>query len=263
MDEALVLYAVDEAGVATITLNRPEKLNAFTPAMIDLWVGHLQAASADPAVRVVVLAARGRAFCAGGDAGKLEERAAQDALAVKDSLWRGVHRIPLLMEALDKPTIAAINGAARGAGLDMALMCDLRLMARSATVAESYINIGVVAGDGGAWYLPRLIGIDRALDLFWTGRSVGAEEAERIGLVTRMVEDADLPSATQALARAIAAQPAEAVRAYKRITWQSLTLPLATHLDMVSAHSAVLRGTETHRDLVAKLARRPKREGKG
>jgi len=253
-EEPLIIYGVDEFGVATITLNRPDKLNAFTPGMIDLWAGHLQEAGADAAVRVIVLDARGRAFCAGGDTGNLEERARQDAMAIKDSLWRGVHRIPLLMEALDKPTIAAINGAARGAGLDMALMCDIRIMARSATLAESYINIGVVAGDGGAWYLPRLIGIDRALELFWTGRSVGAEEAERIGMVTRVVADDELPEAARSLARSIAAQPLEAVRAYKRITYQSLTLPLATHLDMVSAHSAVLRDTDTHRDLVAKLA---------
>jgi len=255
-EETLVLYQVDDFGVATITLNRPDKLNAFTPEMIDLWVAHLTAAGADTAVRVIVLTGAGRAFCAGGDAGKLNERAAADAMTRKDSLWRGVHRIPLLMEALDKPVICAINGTARGAGLDMALMCDIRLMARSASLAESYINIGVIAGDGGAYYLPRLVGIDRALEIFWTGRKVESDEAERLGVVTRVVDDADLMAATHELARRIAAQPTEAVRAYKRITYQSLNLPLATHLDMVSAHSAVLRDTEEHRQLVAALANR-------
>ncbi len=119
-------------------------------------------------------------------------RAESDSFERKNYLHRHVHRIALLMERIDKPTIAAINGVARGAGMDMALMCDLRLMADSAQLAETYINIGLIAGDGGAWYLPRLIGNARALELFWTGRAVGAQEAERIGLVNRAVPLADL-----------------------------------------------------------------------
>ena len=160
MAENFILFDVKPSGVATLTLNRPEKYNAFTPEMIDQWFAVLSKAADDPAVRVIVLTGAGKAFCAGGDAGKMEHRATQDALTQKHFLWRQVHKIPLLMEQMDKPIIAAINGVARGAGLDMALMCDIRFMAESANVGESYINLGLIAGDGGAYYLPKLIGMD-------------------------------------------------------------------------------------------------------
>lgn len=258
-ERPLVLFGKDRDGIATLTLNRPEKMNAFTKDMIVLWARLLAACEEDPEVRVIVLTGAGKGFCAGGDIGAQRERAKNDAIERKDFLFRHVHRIARTLHALDKPVIAAINGAARGAGLDMALMCDLRLMARSATLAETYIDVGLIAGDGGTWYLPRLIGVSRALELFWTGRVIDAGEAERIGLVTRAVADDELLPATYALARTIAAQPFEAVRAYKRAVYQGMTMDLAAHLDMVSSHTAILRDTPEHRDRVeAFLARRRK-----
>lgn len=255
-----ILYNCDADGIATITLNRPEKYNAFTKGMIDRWAGFLSQAAHDDAVKVIVVTGAGKAFCAGGDVGAQKERANNDGLERKHFLWRHVHRIALQMEQLDKPTIAAINGTARGAGFDMALMCDLRLMARSARVAESYINVGLIAGDGGTYYLPRLIGLPRALELFWTGREVGAEEAERIGIVNRAVTDDSLMDETYALARSIAAQPFEAIRAYKRSVYQGMNMPLAAHLDMVSSHTALLRDTPEHRERVEAFLQR-KRQG--
>jgi enoyl-CoA hydratase/carnithine racemase len=174
-----------------------------------------------------------------------------DSLERKNFLFRNVHRIPLALERMDKPVIAAINGAARGAGLDMALMCDIRLMAQSATLAETYINIGLMAGDAGSWFLPRLIGTARALELFWTGRVVGAEEAERIGMVNRSVPDADLMTATYELARTIASKPQQAVRFFRRAVYQSQSMALATHWDMVSSHMSVLEDTPEHRAGIA------------
>ena len=109
------------------------------------------------------------------------------ALARKNSLWKGIQRIPLILEEIDKPVIAKIHGAAVGAGLDMALMCDVRIASDTATLSESYFNAGIVPGDGGAFFLPRLVGRDKALDMFWTARVLKGEEAERIGLVTRTV----------------------------------------------------------------------------
>lgn len=188
-EQALVLFDKDRDGIATLTLNRPEKYNAFTKDMIVLWARLLAACEEDPQVKVIVLTGAGKGFCSGGDIGVQKERAKNDALERKDFLFRYVHKIARTMHALDKPVIAAINGAARGAGLDMALMCDLRIMAQSATLAETYINVGLIAGDGGTYYLPRLIGVARALELFWTGRVVDALEAERIGLVNRVVAD--------------------------------------------------------------------------
>ncbi|HYC49252.1 MAG TPA: enoyl-CoA hydratase-related protein [Burkholderiales bacterium] len=257
-DESLVLFDVDEHGVATITLNRPEKYNAFTKDMIIRWGTLLEQCESDPKIRVVVLTGAGKAFCSGGDIGAQKERAKNDALERKDFLWRHVHKIAFVMERMDKPTIAAINGAARGAGLDMALMCDLRVMADTATVAESYINVGLIAGDGGTYYLPRLIGLPRALELFWTGRAIGAAEADRIGLVNKVVPLGELMPATYELARAIAAQPFEAVRAYKRAVYQGMDMRLAAHLDMVSSHTSILRDTPEHREKVAAFLSRKK-----
>jgi enoyl-CoA hydratase/carnithine racemase len=254
--ESLVLINTDEHGVATITLNRPEKYNAFTKDMIDRWASLLEQCESDAGVKVVVLTGAGKAFCSGGDIGAQKERAKNDALERKDFLWRHVHKIAFIMERMDKPTIAAINGAARGAGLDMALMCDLRVMADTATLAESYINVGLIAGDGGTYYLPRLIGVPRALELFWTGRVIGAQEAERIGLVNYVASFGELMAKTCELARSIAVQPFEAVRAYKRSVYQGMNMTLAAHLDMVSSHTSILRDTPEHREKVAAFLER-------
>ena len=258
-EQAMVLFTKDADGIATLTLNRPEKYNAFTKDMIILWGRLLAECEDDPAVKVIVLTGAGKAFCSGGDISAQKERAKNDALERKDFLFRHVHKIARVMANLDKPVIAAINGAARGAGLDMALMCDLRVMAQSATLAESYISVGLIAGDGGTYYLPRLIGIPRALELFWTGRVVGAAEAERIGMVSRTVPDAELMPATYELARSIASQPFEAVRAYKRAVYQGMTMELNAHLDMVSSHTSILRDTPDHRERVEAFLQRKRK----
>ena len=256
--DTLILFDVADDGVATITLNRPEKYNAFTKDMIDRWADILGECEENPKVKVVILTGAGKAFCSGGDISAQKERANNDSLERKDFLWRHVHKIAFIMERMDKPTIAAINGPARGAGLDMALMCDLRTMADTATVAESYINVGLIAGDGGTYYLPRIIGLPRALELFWTGRAIGAEEAERIGLVNAVAPCDQLTDVTLKLARSIAAQPFEAVRAYKRAVYQGMNMPLAAHLDMVSSHTSILRDTPDHRAKVQAFLERKK-----
>lgn len=250
-EKPLVRLDVDAEGIATLTLNRPEQLNAFNLEMIAEWRAALDSAETDERVRVVVVTGAGRAFCAGGDFEEMVKFSGMDALERKNFLYRNVHRIPMALERMDKPVIAAINGAARGAGLDMALMCDLRLMARSATLAESYINIGLIAGDAGSWFLPRIVGTARALELFWTGRVVGADEAERFGIVNRVVDDAELLPAVLELARTIAAKPQQAVRFFRRAVYQSQTMSLAAHLDMVSSHMAVLEDLPEHRAGIA------------
>jgi enoyl-CoA hydratase/carnithine racemase len=251
-----VVLSIDEHGVATITLNRPERRNAFNVEMIDRWHERLKSALADPKVLVIVLTGAGKAFCAGGDLDEVIKFRTQDSLARKNFLWEHVHKIAFALERADKPVIAAVNGVASGAGCDMALMCDLRIVARSAVFSESYIRLGLIAGDAGTYFLPRLIGSVRALELFWTGREVRSDEAERIGLVNRVVDDADLLPATYQLARQIASQSPQAVRLFKRAVYQSQTLPLATHLDMVSSHMAVLEDTaEHHAALDALIAR--------
>ncbi|MBI4191850.1 MAG: enoyl-CoA hydratase/isomerase family protein [Betaproteobacteria bacterium] len=238
----------DDDGVTLITLNRPDRLNAFNRQMIAEWTEALQLADADPATRVVLITGAGRAFCAGGDAGEMEELAVSDNVSRKDYLWRGVHRIPMAMARMEKPVIAVLNGTARGAGLDMALFCDMRLAAESATFAESYIHMGVMSGDGGTYLLPRLIGVANSFDLLWTGRLIDAQEALRMGLVNRVVPDAELFAQARELARSIARQPQQAIRLTKRALYQSLDTSLETHLDMVSSHMAVLYDTDDFRE---------------
>ncbi|MFA7270685.1 MAG: enoyl-CoA hydratase-related protein [Sterolibacterium sp.] len=249
MSKELIDFSVD-AGVGILTLNRPHKLNAFNLEMVKRWSSILEGAIDDPDIRVIIVTGAGRAFCAGGDATDMLDRMDKPPSNFKDFLWHDVHAVPKALERIDKPVIAALNGTARGAGLDMALMCDLRIAAESATFSESYINLGLIAGDGGTYYLPRLIGSARALELFWTADEISAQEAERIGLVNRVVPDDQVMKASLELARKIAGQPQEAVRYYKRAVRHSMNTTLAAHLDMVSSHMAVLQHTADHCDRV-------------
>lgn len=147
--------------------------------------------------------------------------------------------------------MVAENGVATGAGMDMALMGDIRIAGRSARFAETYVRIGIMAGDGGAWYLPRLIGMPKALELLWTGRFVEADEAERIGLVNSVVDDACLMNHTMDLAARIAAGPPLAIRFMKRAAYQGATMDLRTHLDQVSSHMGLLFSSRDHKEAVA------------
>jgi 2-(1,2-epoxy-1,2-dihydrophenyl)acetyl-CoA isomerase len=243
-----LLYEVGDDGVATITLNRPDKLNAFTRDMIDLWVSALDDARSNEAVRAVVVTGAGRAFCSGGDVGGMNSRS-RDVSGLDHKQWlEAVHRVPLILETMDKPVIAALNGVAVGAGLDMALMCDLRYAAAGSRFSEGYVKVGLIPGDGGTFFLPRLVGTARALELLWTGDFVSAEEAERIGLVNRCVPpDALLPT-VHALAARLAAGPSTAIRMIKRAVYQGRHMDLRTHLDLISSHMAIIRQTADHHE---------------
>ena len=177
---------------------------------------------ADDAIRAVVLTGAGRIFCSGGDVKRMARVAAggQTAWDRGQYLVNHVHRIPLTLQELDKPYIVAVNGAATGAGMDMALMGDLRFAAESARFAESYIKVGFVAGDGGAWMLPRLIGTPKALEMLWTGDFVSAAEAERIGLINKVLPDDQLMSHSMAVAERLASGPTVAIRLMKRMVRQ-------------------------------------------
>ena len=246
MSDEELRYAVD-GGIATLTLNRPDKLNAFTQAMIDRWVWALGEAQRDPAVNVIVVTGTGRAFCAGGDVGRMGE-GRPTPLEHKARLWENIHRVPKTLETVDKPVIAMVNGLAVGAGMGMALMCDLRVASDTARFSTGYVNVGLVPGDGDAFFLPRLVGSARALELLWTGDFVEAAEAERLGIVNRVVAADRLAEETYALARRVAAGPQVAIRLTKRLVYQSLRLDLRTHLDLVSSHMAVVRDTEDHQE---------------
>ena len=259
-----LLYEVKDK-IATITLNRPDKLNAFTGDMIEAWAKSLAAAQADDAVNVVVVTGNGRAFCSGGDVGRMRAAdAAPSALDGKNSLWEGVHRVPKALEAMDKPVIAMVNGLAVGAGMGMCVMCDVRIAAESARFSTGYVRVGLVPGDGDTYFLPRLVGAAKALELLWTADFVEAAEALRVGIVQRVVPDAALQEGTYAFARQIADGPQVPIRMIKRLVYQSLRLDLRTHLDLVSSHMSIVRQTADHAEGVAafKEKRTPKFRGR-
>ena len=247
-----LVFSIDD-GIATIRLNRPERLNAFTPAMLEAWAEAIETSKRDERVRAVVLTGTGRGFCSGGDVRAMGERhqGGETAFQRKTAVHERIHRIPRLLEDFDKPYIVAINGIATGAGLDMALMGDIRFAAQSARMAETYIKVGLIAGDGGTWFLPRLVGVPKALELLWTGDFIDAAEAERIGLVNKAVPDDQLMDHTYAFARRLAAQPALTLRMMKRAVHQGLRMDLRGALDMVSSHLGVISTTNDHREAVA------------
>jgi enoyl-CoA hydratase/carnithine racemase len=230
-------------GVATVRLNRPERRNAFTFEMLHAWAAALDAAQDDSEVRAIVVTGAGGHFCAGAD---LDQLAAVEPtpIARKRMLTDDVHQVARAVKRLDKPLIAAIQGYAIGAGLDMALMCDLRLAGRSARLSEGYIKLGLVPGDGGCYFLPRIVGVSTALRMMWTGDFVEADEALRIGLVDQVTDDDDLPGEANELARRIASAPPVSVQMIKRATYQSMTTDLHTSLDLISSHMAIVQSTE-------------------
>lgn len=243
-------------GIGTIMLNRPHRKNAFTHEMIDQWARILVEARTDPDVRVIVLTGAGDAFCSGVDLSSMSGE--RTPLQRKNQLSERIHRIPFALEDLDKPVIAAINGVAVGAGMDMALMCDLRIIARSARLSEGYIRVGLVPGDGGCYYLPRLVGQAKALELLLTGDFIDAEEAARLGIANHVVDDDELPSAVRTLARKLADAPPVAVRTIKRAVYQSARSDLRTALDLISSHLAVITSTQDSAEaLTAFRERRP------
>jgi enoyl-CoA hydratase/carnithine racemase len=237
-------------GVATLVLNRPARRNAFTYPMLEEWARLLRQARRDPQVRVIVVTGAEGAFCSGVDLGEFADRQST-VLERRHQLTDHVHEISRALEDLDKPVIAAINGVAVGAGLDMALMCDLRVAARSARLGETYIRVGLVPGDGGAYWLPRIVGLPKALELLLTGDIINADEALRIGLVNRVVPDNEFAAAVAALARQLADSPALTLSLIKRATYESARSDLRTSLDLIASHMAVITSTDDQKEALA------------
>ncbi|RKQ35716.1 enoyl-CoA hydratase/isomerase family protein [Oceanobacillus halophilus] len=252
-----------EDNVQIITLNRPEKKNAFNSEMIDSWVNALEEAKYNDDVNVVVITGAGDSFCSGGDVGNMGSKTKRSPLDSKNVLWGNIHRIPLLLKELDKPVIAAINGVAVGAGLDMALMADIRTIADTARVNEGYVKVGLIPGDGGSYFLPRLVGESKAYELLWTGDFINAQEAYRIGLVNQVYQSEIFMDETMKLAKKIAAGPQVAIRMIKRSVSQSLRLELEPALDMISSHMAIIKETEDHKEGVSAFLEKRKPNFKG
>jgi len=248
MTEHLKFSVAD--GVARIVLDRPERMNAFTFEMIDAWTAALERCRTDDAVKVVILTGTGSSFCSGGDIVEMGDRLEHTPEQRKNELFHRIERIPLALEDLDKPVIAAVNGVATGAGMDMALMCDIRYAAQSARFAETYVKVGLVPGAGGAHFLPRLVGVSKALELFLTGEFIDAQEALRIGVVNKVFPDETLMHEVDKIAQRMTKAPSLTLRMTKRAIYQGMRNDLRTNLDLISSHYSVITSTQEHKDLV-------------
>jgi 2-(1,2-epoxy-1,2-dihydrophenyl)acetyl-CoA isomerase len=243
-----VIYEKSD-GVATITLNRPERMNAFTSTMIDEWYAALLDAHGDRDVRVVIVTGSGRGFCSGADVrggGPIGNLMDRDRTLVENRnfLRDSVQRIPRLVSLLEKPYIAAVNGAAVGAGMDMASMCDIRFASDSARFGMTYIRMGIIPGDGGAYYLPRIVGMARALDLIWSGRIFDASEALDLGYVSEVVAADKLMEHTRDYAIKLASGPAVAIQQSKRLAYRSQDVSADAALDLAQQAMFVAQSTE-------------------
>jgi enoyl-CoA hydratase/carnithine racemase len=220
--------------VATITLNRPDKLNAFTGTMREDLVDALRACEEDGGVRAVVITGAGRAFCAGGDVEFMSGLQKSGDVASFRKLLDAGRDVILAIATLSKPVVAAINGIAAGAGCNLALACDYRIAAEGAKLSESFVRIGLHPDWGGTWLLPRLVGRSRALEILMTGRMVDAAEALRIGMIDRVA--ADLPAETDQFARTLAAAPPLALAGIKRALLASESNDLRAQIELESEH---------------------------
>lgn len=251
-----LIYAQD-GPVATLTLNRPDTRNALTgPEEWDALVTACERMQRDDSVKVAILTGAGSAFCAGGNVKDFREKqglAAGTPAQVRENYRRGIQRIPLAFHRLDVPVIAAVNGPAIGAGCDLACLCDIRIASENARFAESFVKLGLIPGDGGAWLLQRAVGYSKAAELAFTGDLLDAREAERIGLVSRVVPAEALLSEARALAERIAANPGQALRMTKRLMREAQTSRLDTLLELSAAYQALTHHSAEHAEAVTTL----------
>jgi enoyl-CoA hydratase/carnithine racemase len=246
-----------EERVAVLTLNRHDVRNALTGTrLVDDIVTTAEWVNRCPDVSVLVISGAGSAFSAGGNIRDMAERGGDFAgtpAECAERYRRGIQRMPLAMEAVDVPVIAAVNGPAIGAGFDLANMADIRLAAESARFGETFLNLGIIPGDGGAWFMQRLIGYQQAFELTLTGRLVEAEEAKALGLVLDVVPDDDLMTSTLTLARRMAAQPPKATRLTKRLMKMAQRMALKDFLELCACFQGMSHNEPEHLEAVQNM----------
>jgi len=259
-----VLLARD-GSVATLTLNRPDALNALDPAMIDALIAHTAAVARDDSVRVVVLRGAGRHFMAGGDIRSFAERLAEAPAVRSEGFRRTIGRLHAAIENLHRmphPVVGRVHGAVAGFGLSLMNACDLVVAADDSYFASAYRQIALTPDGGGSWALPRLVGLRKAMEIFLLGERFGAADALALGLVNRVVPAANLDAATNAMVQALATGPALALRNAKRLVRESLSRSLSEQLDAEASSFAACAGTADFVEgITAFLAKRPPQFG--
>lgn len=232
-----------------ITLNRPESSNAYSIGMVQALVEVLKFADIDNCVRVIVLTGSGKNFCAGGDIKAMKGKTgmfAGESNQLRETYQSGIQQIPMTISNLKTPIIAMVNGAAVGAGCDLAAMCDLRIASESATFAETFAKVGLVPGDGGAFFITRLIGFGKAMEMFLTCKSFSAEEALKMGLVNQVVLPNELKMKTEELVEQLRSLPPIALQMTKKAIIHAYQNDLTSHLELVAAYQGITQRSSDH-----------------
>ena len=247
-----LIYAQD-GPLVTLTMNQPEQRNPLTGnTAVPEFLAAIDRIHDDRSVRCVILTGNGASFSAGGDIRDMQRQAAPgySEMDIRHDYRRGIQRLTLGLFNLEVPVIAAVNGAAVGAGLDLACMCDIRIASDQAKFAESFVKLGIIPGDGGAWLLPRIVGMSRAAEMVFAGDTINAELALQWGLVSRVVPADELLPAANELAGRIAANPGHAVRMSKRLLREGMHTRLDTLLEMSAAFQSLAHQADDHREAV-------------
>jgi enoyl-CoA hydratase/carnithine racemase len=252
-----------EGPVVTLTMNQPEQRNPLTGnTAVPEFLAAIDRIHDDRGVRCVVVTGNGPSFCAGGDIREMKRQAtpAVSEMDIRHQYRRGIQRLTLALFNLEVPVIAAVNGHAIGAGLDLACMCDIRIASEKAKFAESFVKLGIIPGDGGAWLLPRIIGMSRAAELTFTGDTIDARQALEWNLVSRVVAHEELMPAVRELAVRIARNASHGIRLAKRLMREAIHTRLDTLLELSAAFQAISHKTPDHSEAVdAFIEKRPAR----
>jgi len=243
--------------IATMTFDRDDVRNALTgTSLVDDIVNVVSWINNCDSVNCLILTGNGKAFSSGGNIKEMRDQSGTfsgNPTEIVDKYRRGIHRMSLAMHALEVPVIAAVNGPAIGAGLDLACMCDVRLGCENTLLGETFINLGLIPGDGGAWFLQRLIGYQRAAELTFSGRLVKPEEALELGLLLEIVAADQLLARARKLAETFAEKPPHALRMTKRLMKSAQRMELDVFLDLCAGYQAGLHHTEDHKQAVARF----------
>lgn len=269
--EAHVIREVNrENGVATLTLNRPDRLNSLSNDLLSSLAAELAAVADDDSIRAVILTGSGRAFCAGADtdemAGGEGDGPHKPGEGGPEALRRGfrlARKVILGVYEMEKPVIAAVNGPAVGAGFDLACACDIRIASESARFMAAYVHVGLFPGYGGTWLYPRLVGSAKAAELMFTGNYMEVDEAFRLGMVNQVVPAEELIETANKMARKIAAGPPIAIRLAKTMMRRGMSMDLETSLEMSAAVESITLSSYDHLEGMQALRqkRRPKFKG--
>lgn len=250
-----------EAGVAYIILNQPKQMNSMTQQLLDESSQAVDEAARDAEVRVIVLTGSGHAFCAGANLGHPVFKASTPREIYKEMV--SFHKIPLQLRSASKPVIASVNGAAVGAGANLALACDIIIASDQARFGQVFVNIGAHPDTGGTYFLPRCIGLPRACELLMTGRIIDAQEAERIGMVSRVVPADKLEAATREMAESLAKGPPAVLSMIKESIYEALEMDLAAALEREANCQAIVINSEDNREGIAAFLEKRKPVFKG